>query len=230
VRSLPQSALISIARVMLQDVRAKDIQIYVTNPDAEGLLAKLGMAGTLATRAGQDSVFVVQTNVTGAKSNPCVQVTQTDSVTLDDQGGATHHLTISVHHIGGAGTEGNCDPWYGELSTYHAYLQIYVPDSAQLQSADGFDQNQPMCPANCSADPYPGGELVCPPGGYNPGPYMSSIIGPNGDAAGVLDKLGGPTQTTSDVPGMTLWGGFVVIPPDCTANLTLAWYVPGVVH
>jgi hypothetical protein len=51
-----------------------------------------------------------------------------------------------------------------------------------------------------------------------------------GDEAGMLDKVGGPTQTTSDVPGMALWGGFVVIPPFCTANLTLTWYVPGVVR
>jgi hypothetical protein len=229
VRNLPQRAFVSIARMMLADIRAKDIQIYVTNPSVESSLAKLGMAGTLATLARQDSFFVVQTNVTGAKANPCVQVMQTDNVTLDDKGGATHHLTVSMYHIGGAGTQGNCDPWHAEFPTYHAYMRIYAPAAAQLRSADGFDQNQPMCPANCSADPYPGGELVCPPGGYNPGTHMPTI-GPMGDEAGVLDKVGGPTQTTSDVPGMTLWGGFVVIPPDCTAHLTLTWYVPGVVH
>jgi hypothetical protein len=224
LRGLSQSQVVSVARILLQDVKSKDIQIYVTNKTVEGLLAKLNMAGTVDPMTGKDGFFVDQTNVSAAKANPCVTVTETDNVTLDDKGGATHHLTVRMDHV-----IGSCDPWYQEFPTYHAYMRIYAPATAQLQSADGFDQNQQMCAANCSPDPYPGGELVCQPGGYDPGVHTPSIR-PMGAEAGVLDRMGGPTQTTTDVPGTTLWGGFVTIPPFCTANLTLSWYVPGVVH
>lgn len=224
LRHLPQAELVPVARQLLADVESKDLQIYVTNTTAEDLLVKQHLAGAVDTTSGQDSFFVVQQNVSAAKANPCVDVAQQDAVTLDDKGGATHHLTIAMHHIIGA-----CDPWFAEFSTYHAYMRVYVPPQAQLLGADGFDSNQPLCAANCSPNPYPNGELVCQPGGYAPGVHTNNIL-PMGAEAGVLDQLGGPTQTTSDVPGRAMWGGFVVIPPFCTANLTLSWYVPHVVR
>jgi hypothetical protein len=229
IRSLPSHQFLALARAMLQDVKSKDIQLYVVDPTTENLLKSLSLAGAVEAPHGQDTALVVQTNVTAAKANPCVLVTQSDQVALDDQGGATHHLTITMHHIGGAGTPGNCDPWYQEYPTYHAYMRIYAPASARLQSADGFDQEQRLCPANCLPNPYPGGELSCRAGGYDPGVHTPNVV-PMGAGAGVLDRVGGPTQRTSDVPGTTMWGGFVVIPPNCTAHLVLAWYVPGVVH
>jgi hypothetical protein len=44
----------------------------------------------------------------------------------------------------------------------------------------------------------------------------------------VSDVLGPPPQTASDLPGRTMWGGYVVVPQSCTAKLTLLWYVPHV--
>ncbi|HLY31882.1 MAG TPA: hypothetical protein VKQ36_12705, partial [Ktedonobacterales bacterium] len=43
-----------------------------------------------------------------------------------------------------------------------------------------------------------------------------------------LDVLGAPPNTTSDVPGHSMWGGYVVIPDGCTETLTLSWYTPHV--
>jgi hypothetical protein len=224
IKHLPQDQLMPVARQMFEDIQAKNIQVYLTNTTVENLLLKEHAGGAIETTAGVDGFMVVQMNVSAAKATPCVTVTQNDNVTLDDKGGATHHLTVSMYHV-----TGDCDPYPGEFSTYHAYMRIYAPASAQLQSADGFDENQPMCAANCSPNPYPAGEMVCQPGGYSPGVHTNNIL-PMGAEAGVLDKLGGPTETTSDVPGRAMWGGFVVIPPFCTANLTLSWYVPGIVR
>jgi hypothetical protein len=213
-----------VVRQMFEDIQAKNIQIYVANSTVENLLLKEHAAGAVETTAGEDGFMVVQVNVSAAKATPCVTVTQKDNVSLDDKGGATHHLTVSMYHVIGA-----CDPYPGEFTTYHAYMRIYAPAQAKLLSADGFDQNQPLCAVKCSPNPYPDGELVCQPGGYNPGVHTNNIL-PLGAEAGVLDKLAGPTQTTSDVPGRAMWGGFVVMPPYCTANLTLSWYVPNIVR
>src|SRR5262249_51239660 len=103
-----------------------------------------------------------------------------------------------------------------------------------LASADGFDlgpQHLLCSSGSCGANPYPQGERVCPAGAYLPGPWAGTNYSQNtaGGKPGTLDLLGGPTNTTSDVPGRTMWGGWVVIPPTCTANLTLTYYVPNVV-
>jgi hypothetical protein len=44
----------------------------------------------------------------------------------------------------------------------------------------------------------------------------------------VLDTVGGPTGTTSDLPGTVMRSGYVIVPSACTARVTLGWYVPNV--
>jgi hypothetical protein len=166
-----------------------------------------------------------------------VVITQHDDVTLDDQGGASHWLTITLYnHPTG--------PIYG-YATYLDYVRIYTPPQARLARATGFEQGSALCwtaPASdptatkpdifaavpgCPDNPYPDGELVCPPGQYGPGliPYTTFS---NGSTNWTLSTLGPPPQTTSDLPGRTMWGGYVMVPVSCTAKVTLKWYVPNI--
>jgi hypothetical protein len=46
----------------------------------------------------------------------------------------------------------------------------------------------------------------------------------------VLDSLGPPTNTTSDLPNRAMYGGYVIIPQFCTATISLRYYVPNIVH
>ncbi len=94
VRQLPASQLQQVARALFADLRARDVQIYVTNPQVESLLATLHATGAVDTTPGLDGYMLAQANVSAAKSSPYVQITQRDDITLDDQGGATHRLTI----------------------------------------------------------------------------------------------------------------------------------------
>jgi hypothetical protein len=83
----------------------------------------------------------------------------------------------------------------------------------------------------CTTFPYPGGERVCPAGEYMPpNDHQSGYIVQPGGKPGTLNEVGWPTATKSDVPHLTMWGGYVVIPQFCTANLTLNYYVPNVVN
>jgi hypothetical protein len=41
-----------------------------------------------------------------------------------------------------------------------------------------------------------------------------------------LDTVGKPTNLQSDEPGRAMFGGYVVIPKNCTATVTLSWSVP----
>lgn len=239
VRTLPLSQMKPLAKQMLLDLQTKDIQIYVNNPQIEKLLTDHHADGAMDTAAAVDSFYLVQANTSVAKSSEYVNVIENDNVTLDAQGGATHNLTVTLNYQ----PKGNV---YG-YSTYSDYVRLYVPSDATLLYADGFDSGQPMCwvaphdhpdatkpdkfksVPDCTADPYPGGELSCPPGFYGPGNKAPSMTtGSDGNTPWALDKVGFPAATTSDVPGRAMWGGWVFVPQYCTATLTLSWHVSNV--
>src|SRR5579884_1421201 len=217
VKSLPTSQLIDVGKQLLADLQSHDLQLYVNNPQVESILNQLHASGAIDTTPGLDGYMLVQSNSSVAKSTPYVNVTQTDNVTLDDNGGATHHLSITMQYR-------PTGPIYG-LPTYRDYVRIYLPPQARLNYADGFDTGIPL--SYGGGNPYPGGELSCPGGAYNPQDIKSLAFD---GASGHLDVIGGPATTTSDVSGRAMVGGWVTIPQWCTARLWLSWYVPSVVH
>jgi hypothetical protein len=243
VKHLPQNELVPMAKQVLDDMRAKDIQIYVTNPQVENQLTKAQATGAVDTTPGVDGYLMVQANVSVAKSTPYVAVTQHDDVTLDDKGGATHRLTITLDNQVTASS-----PIYG-YPTYRDYVRIYAPQGARLTSSWGFDQQTPMCSmpqppgpdgqpgapppqyaslSPCSDIPYTAGDRVCPDSAYVPNGAAYTVLGWDNSIVPALDTIGGVTSTRSDLPGHAMWGGYVIVPQACTARLTLRWYVPGV--
>ncbi|GAC1450206.1 MAG: hypothetical protein PVSMB4_08940 [Ktedonobacterales bacterium] len=239
VRSMSMSQLMSLAKVLLNDMTDHEIQVYVTNPQIEDLLIKYGYATHLTTLPGQDSLMIDQANVSVAKSAPFIKVAVHDDITLDAKGGATHQLTMTFANT----VESHFVDGY---TTYRDYVRIYVPEQARLLDGNGFDTGTPLCWAPplwsptakqpdrfkglpvCSPDPYPDRTLVCPSGGYGPGPRSYDAFGGDSHTDMPLDYLGMPPNTTSDVAGRAMFGGYVVIPNYCSATLTLSWYVPNV--
>jgi hypothetical protein len=43
-----------------------------------------------------------------------------------------------------------------------------------------------------------------------------------------LDTIAGPTNFKSDESGRAMFGGWVVIPKNCTMTVSLSWYVPAI--
>lgn len=220
VRHMPLSQLKLVAKQALADIQARDIQVYVKNPQIEQVLARYRATGTIVAPQGVDSFFVVHTNWSAAKSTPHIQVVQRDDVWLDAHGGATHHLTLAMTNT--AGTL----PYYGP-TTYQDFVRVYVPSGARLVSAYGFDTGEKLCDIQqCPPVPYPEGGLWCPAGHYAPLDRTHTVFGD--DKNRPLDVLGWPTTTRSEVAGSAMWGGNVVIPIFCTATVRLSWYVPNV--
>jgi len=244
VKKLPFSQMSPLAKQFLKDLQAKDIQVYFNNEAIQKTLDQLHATGAIDTTAGVDGYYLTQANTSVAKLTPYVQLSQSDVVTLDDNGGATHHLVITFYN-------NPTGPIYG-YPTYRDYVRVYVPPQAQLKSANGFDTGVPLCWApgpgiqtnpdgtltrpdrfanvpNCPAVPYTARALVCPPGQYGPGTMSSTVFGSDGKTSWVLDRIGAPTATQSDVAGRAMWGGYVVVPRYCAATVTLDYYVPNVV-
>ena len=222
VRHAPPDEIIAIARQMLHDLKTKDLQIYVTNPQIEGLLTHYGDAAQVDRSNTHDGLYVVQANVSASKASQYVRTIMHDTVTLDTKGGAQHVLQLRFVY-------NQLGPVYG-YDTYHDYVRVYVPETSKYLWGDGFDTNTPLCGASYVACPqrdvYPKGELLCPAGQFQPGAEAPSFADESGATWHPLDTVGPPTNRSSDEPGRAMFGGWVVIPKNCTMTVTLSWYVP----
>jgi len=222
VRSAPPDELLAIAREMLYDLKTRDLQVYFTNPQVEALLTRYGDASQLDRSTMHDGLYVVQANVSASKASQYVKTTLHDTVTLDARGGATHVLQMRLIYT-------QLGPVYG-YDTYRDYVRVYVPPTSKFLWGDGFDSGKPLCGGPYAACPvngaYPHDELVCPTGQYEPGAAAPSDIDPSGGAFLPLDTIGPPTSRNSDEPGRAMFGGWVVVPKNCTMTVTLSWYVP----
>jgi hypothetical protein len=226
VRHAPPGELLAIGLQLLQDLKTRDLQVYVTNPQIESLLIHYGYAGQIDRSTNHDGIYIVQANVSASKASQYVHTIIHDTVTLDAQGGATHELQLRLvyNQIG---------PVYG-LDTYRDYIRVYVPPTAKFLGGDGFDTGTPLCggplPACAPKGIYPQNQLVCPAGQYQAGASAPMLGDPYTGQWHPLDKIGPPTNLTSDTPGRAMFGGMVVVPKNCTMTVTLSWYVPPLGH
>ena len=222
VRKAPPDELIAIGREMLQDLKTRDLQVYFSNPQVEALLMQYGDASQLDRSTTHDGLYVVQANVSASKASQYVKTILHDTVTLNAQGGATHVLQMRLVY-------NQLGPVYG-YDTYRDYVRIYVPPTSKFLWGNGFDTGTPLCGGPYATCPqngvYPHDELVCPTGQYQPGAMAPTFTDPSGADWHPLDTIGPPTSLISDEPGRAMFGGWVVVPKNCTMTVTLSWYVP----
>jgi len=222
VRHASPEELMALGLQVLSDLRTRDLQVYMTNAQVESLLEQYGYAGEIDRSNVHDGLYIVQANVSASKASQYVQTLLQDTVKLDSSGGATHTLIMHLvyNQIG---------PVYG-LDTYRDYVRVYVPESARLLSGDGFDTGLPLCggplPACPSDGVYPRQQLVCPTGQYDAGAAAPMLGDPYQGGWHPIDKIGPPTNTQSDELGRAMFGGYVVVPKNCSMTVTLSWYIP----
>jgi len=222
VRHAPPDEIIAIAREMLHDLKTKDLQVYFTNPQIEKVLMNFGYAAQVDRSTSHDGLYVVQANLSASKASQYVKTIMHDTVTLDAHGGATHVLQLRLvyNQIG---------PVYG-FDTYRDYVRIYVPPTSKFLWGDGFDTGTPLCGGPYQRCPqtgvYPHDELLCPTGLFQPGLAAPYIADPDAGHWHPLDTVGPPTSLKSDEPGRAMFGGWVVVPKNCSMTVTVSWYVP----
>ncbi len=226
VRRASSDELIAIVRTMLYALKTRDLQVYVTNPQIEGLLALFGAAGMLDRSTRHDGLYVVQANLSANKASQYVRTLLHDVVTLNASGGATHvmQLRLIYNQIG---------PVYG-LDTYRDYVRVYVPPGSQFLWGNGFDSGVPFCGTGYGACPqgniYQNGTLLCSSAVADAGAATTMLNDPYAHRWHPLDQAGPPTNFASDEPERAMFGGWVVIPKNCTMTVTLSWYVPAMSH
>jgi Protein of unknown function (DUF4012) len=216
------SQILKIIDMLGTAMKEKNLQIYMTNPQVEALIAKYGSTDTMDRSTSHDGVYVVQDNLSANKASQYVTTAVQDTVTLDAAGDATHNMQITLDYQ----EKGSV---YGP-DTYRDYIRVYVPPTSILNSGNGFEQlGSPYCgdPSEgyvaCNPDVYGDGSLVCATS-----PTIGPVTAYNGLAPSgyELDAIGGPTNTTSDEQGRNMYAGWVSIPPNCTMKVSLSWTVP----
>ncbi len=129
LRQLTPQAAIAVLQEAVLAQSTKDLQLYLNDPHAQQALLQGHRASAVEAPAG-DAIFIVDTNISGNKANDNIDQAMQDSIALDDQGNAIHHLLIAYAWRRSA-------PVYGS-STYSDYVRIYVPANSQLQGYTGF--------------------------------------------------------------------------------------------
>lgn len=129
IRQISSSALSRLFQLLISSIRSKDLQIYLNSKVAEDLLQSSQFGSTIQSPI-DDSLFVVDANISPGKTNGLITNTLNDQVTIDVNGNALHHTTISYAWT-------NKGPTYGS-STYRDYLRVYVPPSSILQVQQGW--------------------------------------------------------------------------------------------
>src|SRR5438093_12351202 len=193
VRHEPVKVLVKIMQNAVKDIQSRDLEIYFTNPLAEGWMVQHGYSGGMDTFSKQDGFMVVQSNISISKASQYVHTKEQDNITCDPQGGANHNLTITLDYK-------QTGPVYG-YDTYADYIRVYAPANAQLQGGNGFDNGKPLCVAKpppvdkCAqyATSFPTDARYCPGGNYSLGLRGLGSTWP-------VDSLGGPTELTTDLP------------------------------
>jgi len=122
---LPAGGFSALLQVAWNALKTKDIQVYVNDQGAEQWLIQNHIAGAVERPQG-DSLEVVDTNMAGDKTNLDVTEQITDQITLDQQGGATHHLTLFYNFPGDSFL-------YGQDNGYIDYIRIYAPPQAEFK-------------------------------------------------------------------------------------------------
>jgi hypothetical protein len=119
--------------VVEKDLKDKELELYLRDPNAELVLQQLGLAST-NNQGGSDGFFVVDTNFGGNKANAYVTEDQTDVVTLLPDGGALHHLRIAVtYDMTGAVYDGQ-----ENQKNYIELQRTYLPGDATILGYSGF--------------------------------------------------------------------------------------------
>lgn len=129
IRQLPSSRWPALARLLLHELQAKDIQLYFNAPAAEQVLHQVQLDSAIQPSPG-DGVMLVDANVAGDKANHYIQNVVHDQVTLDAQGNAFHRLTVQYSWT----ILGNV---YG-THLYRDYLRVYVPTGSVLHEQEGW--------------------------------------------------------------------------------------------
>jgi hypothetical protein len=125
-------SIIQLLLLIPEGFEQNNIQMYLSDPDMQKVAEVLNIDGGIVdTESSSDYVFVVNTNLGGAKTDYVIEQTLHHKAEIQDNGDVINTVTIKRTH---KGVEG--EVFYGVPNVN--YIRIYVPQGSQLVSSSGF--------------------------------------------------------------------------------------------
>ncbi|GCF10086.1 DUF4012 domain-containing protein [Dictyobacter arantiisoli] len=129
VRQMMASHVAQFLQTLFNDVRSKDLQLYVNDPVAEMLLHQAHLDSAIQTPPG-DSLLIVDANIASNKANISINSDLNDRIVIDRDGNAVHHTTLRY-----AWTVPGQN--YG-AALYRDYVRVYTPIRSVLRAQEGW--------------------------------------------------------------------------------------------
>ena len=135
VKAIASAKRSEFVHLLVSALQTKDVQVYFNAPGAEAVLMRYHAASTIDAPKTGDSLMIVDANVIANKANDFIRYTMQDNVSLDAQGNATHHATLTYRWPVSSESSAND---YGSTTFYKDYLRIYAPPQSTLQAQSGW--------------------------------------------------------------------------------------------
>lgn len=129
IEQFDQKQLASLLELFGSALRQKEVQVYMVDQPLQERVRALQWSGSVVQNKG-DYVAVVNTNISGGKTDKYIQQKVNITSEIGPQGDILNEVVIQRTNFGIAG-----DPFYGYNNV--DYIRVYVPQGAQLLEAGG---------------------------------------------------------------------------------------------
>ncbi len=128
IHSLPLKEKFKLAKVLLGELKAKNIQLYFSDEEAQKIAEDMNWAGRVKPFTAGDYLMMVDANLGSLKSDYCVK--RLVNYRVDFSGEKPQaNLEISYDHT--------CRTADWMTKDYYSWLRVYVPEGAWLSEASG---------------------------------------------------------------------------------------------
>lgn len=176
----------------------RDILFYVRDEALQTNVTNLGWAGEIKRVSG-DYLMLVNTNISGGKTDAVIDQTVSHQLVIDRNGQATATVEITRVHNGQAGVT-----WTGVKNI--DYMRLYVPSGSALLEATGFISPDPKL-------------LKWPDPDYQPDTDLTQIEGQV-----IIDERSN-TRINQEF-GKTVFGNWVQVEPGQSATVKFVYRLP----
>lgn len=127
ILQLPLSEWGELFLTISQQLREKQLLMYMHDPSVQSVLADQNWAGAITSQEDQDYVMVVDANLASLKSDPVVE-RQYDYQVHIGETEAEATLKITYHHTG---------KFDWKTTRYNTFVRVYVPAGSELLETTG---------------------------------------------------------------------------------------------
>lgn len=130
VKTSDQEQWLKLLALGTESLETKDIQVWLADEGEEALVERFGWSGTFKETPG-DSLAVIGANIAGQKSDRMIREVVEHVAEIQTDGSVIDTVRITRTHTG---TKGDLFSGVNNVT----YLRVYVPQGAELLTAEGF--------------------------------------------------------------------------------------------